>query len=267
MSPELTPNSFVDGRMGPKLLADKTVGISTVTNTELMDDIVSRVPFQFCGRREGRIDSHIVGTGDWAGGRSKEGSAVMELGDWVVKLPLGDTERDSHVWAVGWNHMISKLASVSVPTFVVEAEVDGWGSKPVVVQKRVDGQPLCNTPWSQILQTQTLEDVKHIIVAAREVYRDTNTVDVWGQKFGNKWVSRAASFIPFLSDNIMVDKEGRAYLVDNTPDPEQHKIESSKRAVMTEVRLGVMEKMVNCALWAVRLRDELRLMKPAAGID
>jgi len=242
---EITPNDFVDGTIGPRILVRKPV-------RSLEGIHAGKLPFKV-------DESNQVGVGDWSSGRSENGAVVLgiENKDWVVKLPLGKMKSDTRTCAISMKDTAGRFEDVSPRTHVIIADVDGNGPKPVVLQEKIEGRPLCKTPILEITDTEKLMGIKRIIGRAKEVYCEKGMVDLSGQQYINLWASRAASFLIFLSDNIMTDENG-VYLADNTPDCEQHRPKAFKSRLMQNLRFGIQKMSVDMVLTMVKISRKIK---------
>lgn len=164
----------------------------------------------------------ILGTGDWGHGRSGGGSVVVDLdGFRVAKVSLGPTDRDPFEWARYQAKIIKCLSEVSPPTELIIADIDGTGPKPVIIQQKIEGTLVCETPLSLLFSPETLRGLAKILQALiHNSQLNQSQIDILGQKLNLPQPLRfLASCLPFLSDNIMITPDLQVLLTDNTPDP------------------------------------------------
>lgn len=206
----------------------------------------------------------ILGSGDWGHTRSSGGTVVLGWGqEHVVKVPLGGLERNPYDWATQQRRMMGFFAGVSAPSIVIIARVDNSLPKPVVVQKRVNGRPACETPLSHLLNPETLVDMGQIVRRVRQVYFNEGVLDLCGQHFSSRTLSRTVGFLPFFSDNIMIETEGGALFTDNTPDCtfDRTKGKSLTRKAVNMARFAMVESLISFLIFLCRGRDWVERLK------
>jgi len=204
MSPEFaTPNSIVDK------FAAGTVFHKSKVDPSSMNILGDKLPLN-CNYL------NVAGTGDYDQKKSSGGSIVLRYDcDIVAKIPLGNTQDNPLFKARKMMEAIKFFSGVSPKTLAIVAADENGEPKPIVLQKNIDGMAACNTPLSQLMSLDTLMDIKKIVYRMDEWYSNNKTYDLCGQKTSKTRLGRVLSFIPFFSDNIMVDNNGRAWLADN----------------------------------------------------
>lgn len=161
--------------------------------------------------------TETIGFGDWGRGCSSGGSVVVANEDYVVKYPQGVLRKafSSDDFSRAAN-MISFHDHVSPPTLLFLAD-NGQSPVPLLLQERVKGQPICDTPLSRILTKATLDSLLNIQENALEVFKKTSAVDLCGTRIKTGLWSKVVNIIPIFGDNILVDYQGKCILVDNFP--------------------------------------------------
>ena len=193
-------------------------------------------------------NQELVGCGDWGRMRSTDGSAVFRADGWVTKIPMGELRLEPVGWATQNKTMIDAHGGdISPKTMVIIAD-NGSGPAPFIIQKEIDGVPICDTPLIQLAtKPQLWTELRAIIQKSREVLDQTHCTDLSGLRWNNRLISRLSMLIPIFSDNIMVDKDNHVWLTDNTPDS-SHKVRDKMmpfyriRLEAAEMVCGAMEK-------------------------
>ena len=104
------------------------------------------------------------------------------------------------------------------PTCIMIVGRNWKDARPVIVQRRIDGAPLCRLPLKEIFRRKTARDLIEIIKGFTRMVEDGLVPDICGQKVSKNVISPVKGFVfysPFFSDNIMVDNSGHAWLTDN----------------------------------------------------
>lgn len=203
---EKTPRQIVNS------LGDYEGGKINLTD-EAVERFRSKSPFVGVGR--------VLGQGDWAASTSEYGSATMVVNDdWVVKSPMGKrvTEVSIHD-ELPWNkERVSALKEVSPETSFVVAD-NGYGAQIMTVQKRVKGaRPLCDVAVRELLgDEQRVSRILEIADVVLEDSRKAGSYDLSGLHRRGRIVKRLTNTCPIYSDNVLMDKNGEVFLVDNVP--------------------------------------------------
>lgn len=208
-----------------------------------------------------RQDYEVVGSGDWGHDGSSGGSVVLRWGDeHVVKVPLGACVKETFSWAQEKKEMMGAFQAVSPPSMVIVARADNDEPKPVTIQEKINGRPVCETPLSDLFNIETLTGMKRILRKVEGVYLSEGAFDLCGQHFTHKTWLRIFAFLLFFSDNIMVDDTGRVILVDNTPSRKKrdltHKAISRVCFVAAEILLDLLLILRKGWEFGVRLQEK-----------
>lgn len=204
-----------------------------------------------------------IGTGDWGNSRSSEGSIVLGCGKYVVKIPLGQYDRDPHAHAKKHAEMIEFFKEVSPPTTVIIARVDHDGTpRPVIIQEKINGKPACKTNFADLLHIHTLEDMKQILKKMRGMHQARRLIDLCGQQFSSRTWARIFDRLPFFSSNIMVQFGGGAVLTDNTFDPITHyRGESRTKEIIDTAKFIAVETLIDFLIVLQKRRNLLGRLK------
>ncbi len=233
MRENLTPNNFLDSLPVPVIMEKPAV------DQQLLASTLSDTPL-----KKGAIK--VIGRGDWNRDRSSGGSVVIEMpqdGDFVAKIPLGKLSEDGWEQARKTKAAIDSLAEVSPPTLVVLSGTTKETARPLILQNKIKGTPVCESPLRTILTRPVLRDIKLICKQMRAGQKITQASDLFGQRIRRPW-SFLVNSIFLFSDNIVI-ANNRAILVDNAPyrttNPFKQKIHWLRLAV-TESAIGVFLK-------------------------
>lgn len=171
-------------------------------------------------------DWNVVGCGDWGRGRSGGGSVVLGNGENVIKMHLGEIMgRRPLIWAAQKDKISKMFADVSPPTLVMV--VDGSdGPKPAIVQKQIIGNPIYKASLKEIWAPEVTGDLAKIVKLMRLALKEDIFPDISGLrlKSGHRIIDKLLVLCPIFSDNIMVDRNNRIWLVDNVPEIRQKNI-------------------------------------------
>lgn len=201
---------------------------------------VGSLPFKVDDKPE------IIGVGDWNHSSCSGGNVVLDYGDFVVKVPLGVDSRDVNKEGKAQKEMIERFRGVSLPTAVVVTKVEpDLPPKLVIVQEKIEGQPVCKTPLQDLLNLKTLEDLKHILEATHQLCFETGVYDLYGQHF-TEGCSFPFYLLPFFSDNIMAKSGGGAFLTDNTPGAGHRFLaEGSEKKISTRAKFASVRLLID----------------------
>ena len=145
-----------------------------------------------------RGNNGLLEVGDWGHGRSSEGSAILNWGkDNVVKVPVGKYRRDPLLQAREKRDTIQSLRSVSPPTQVFLARVQGE-IKPITIQRKIKGKPACKAPLADLLKLQTLTDLSQILKEKKKLFLEKELYDLCGQRFKTRLCFLVLGFSPFF---------------------------------------------------------------------
>lgn len=203
MRPEFTSNHLMD-RLVPGTIIPKIL-----PNSDSLALIANRLPIT--GKFTG-----VKGMGDFDHSRSSEGSFTLGYDSGVVaKVPVGVVEVDAVIRSLNVQKSIRHFSEVSPKTMVVVADTGEGIPKSVVFQSEVVGTPICDIPVSKLFDLNILKSLKVIIELMDSWYKENHSYDLCGQKPSQTRTGLVATFIPFLSDNIMVGDDSRVWLTDN----------------------------------------------------
>ena len=205
---ELAPNDLLRG------LPFKSLGEKPLPAQHEVDKTVMALPF----RLDLKDGNGIIGSGDWSGSISSGHSAVVACGEVVVKLPIGNLNREPFQLAEERLKVSKLFENISPATMVIVAADGENNPKPVVIQNRINGQPTCETPFKKLLKQTTLLEIRRVFSGAYQIFKETGLGDFAGQRFSSKFACRLLGSHPFWSDNFMISTEGRVSFVDNIPD-------------------------------------------------
>lgn len=204
---ERTPNELVN------TLSRNTVINKTRPDMETVGDAVKNLPIS-ASEYEG-----VVGVGDYNRSRSSEGSCVLGYKDSVVvKISLGTHDDNTFEKAKNMMLSVKQFTEVAPATLVMIAKVDGNIVKPIIVQKRIDGRPVCDTPINRLFSLKALYGMREVARHMDDWYIKSGCHDLCGQQTKRSFLGKVAQFIPLLSDNIMIDTNNKVYLTDNVSD-------------------------------------------------
>lgn len=154
--------------------------------------------------------NQVFGSGDWSRSKSSGGSVVIGDNDkYVAKVPLGEIERNQMEWAMVMRDSILHFSEVSPKTMVIVATADNDQPKPILIQEKVDGKPLCHSGIRELLRIDTLLGVRKILTFMEDWYSKRNSYDLCGQKVRKNFLGRIAQYIPFFQTiSCLVKTEG-----------------------------------------------------------
>lgn len=180
----------------------------------------------------------VSGSGDWSMTRSSLGSRVFTSRDLAVKIPQGTTNRNALEWAKHEKALVGAYGDVSPETMIIIAN-NGVDAVPVIIQKKVEGRPICDLPLMRLITRPKIwKDTEKILDRTEDVLKEFNCMDLNGLKWRNPNMSKLTGMFPFLTDNIMIDNKDNAWLTDNTPDV-SHEIHGINKKRLQLVRLQV----------------------------
>lgn len=235
----------------PNNLLGKTVRSKPQANLDAVKASIENLPIDFEG-------VEILGTGNWRFDRSSMGSVVLAAeNSCVVKVPLGKIDQPAFDWAKCMQSSINHFSSVSPKTEVVISKADNDQPKPIIIQERVYGKCLCDTPLNNLLERNTLAGIKNILFKVRSWYQEKRSCDISGQDFVDNRITRIIKFFPFFSDNMMLDGEGKVWLVDNTMKDRSLNFKTTKQ----KIRDGLNILKIDISLTTVNLLMGLKLVQ------
>lgn len=203
MTKEMTPNGLLEK------VASGTIKPKEKKDSDIYSSIASNIPIA-------GMYSGIEGTGDYDCRRSSHGSFSYSFDTKVVgKVPIGDYKNNAIEFGKSVMPSIKYFKDIAPETMIIIAKVDNEIPKPVVVQRLIKGKPICETSLKNIFSLDTLTSVLKIVKSMDNWFDIHKTYDLCGQKPAKTRLGILATYIPFLSDNIMVDTWGHAWLIDN----------------------------------------------------
>lgn len=195
----------------------------------------------------------LQGCGDWARGRSSGGSAVFSGCNYVLKVALGEQMHDIKAFdeAKKIAQIADKFADVSPPTGFFITRIDGPNkpAKVVIYQSKNHGKPACDTSIKTLLSPEVSQQTVSIIDKMQKVLLKDNLLDGIGVHLNTsnvvkRFFIRLICGFPWLSDNIMIDKNNKVELVDNVPTPDTHRITNPLKKQVNLLRLTLSKKLL-----------------------
>lgn len=204
---ERTPNEIANS------LVPDTIITKNLPDTDAVKSAVARLPVS------GSLFTGVVGVGDYNHSRSQKGSCALGYGEKVVvKLSLGNHQDEVVSKSRNMMESIKNFESVSPQTMVIITQADDDIVKTVIIQKKIDGKPVCDVPIKELLSLKALYGMKNIVQLMNKWYLNNNCYDLCGQKSSKTILGKFLQFVPFMSDNLMIDNKSNVYLADNILD-------------------------------------------------
>lgn len=234
---ERTSNQFIN------TLVPNTILNKEVHNMDTVESAVSTLPFL------PSMYSGVIGVGDYKHTRSSGGSCTLDYGEkGVVKLSLGVHCDDVFLKSKKMMESVRYFEDVAPKTEVIISKADAGIVKTVVIQEKILGIPVCNTPIKKLLSLNALYGMRKIVTKMNKWYEMTNCYDLCGQKSSRTVLGKLLQYIPFFSDNMMIDKEKNVYLADNVLDVEVNDKDSIAkmlpRKLLNQIPLVILNTLI-----------------------